>query len=102
MKTIPLPALDNLKLGKWLKGDKFTKAIVKQIANYLIPPVPAPEVTEQQQRYDAIQAQIDVHPLQKLARPNQLLKKQQQRLQLKDLWNYSCSILVFYYWRIRS
>ena len=84
VKTIPQPALDNLKLGKWSKGDEFTKAIVKQIANYLIPPAPAPEVTEQQQRYDAIQTQIDAHPLKKLPRPNQLLKKQQKRLELKE------------------
>ena len=84
VKAIPQPALDNLKLGKWLKGDEFSATIVKQIVNYLIPAVLAPEVTEQQQRCDAIQAQIDAHPLQQVSRPNQLLKKQQKRLQLRE------------------
>ncbi len=81
---ISLPSLDNLKLGKWHQGEEFTSAIANQIINYLIPAIPAPEVTEQQQRLDAVQSQLDVHPLQQVANPNRLLKKHQQRLQLRE------------------
>lgn len=81
---IPLPPLDNVKLGKWHQGDEYTTIIVKQIANYLIPPVPTPEVLEQQQRYDAVQAQLDEHPLQKVDRPGRLLKKHAKRVALRE------------------
>jgi superfamily II RNA helicase len=81
---IPLPALDNLKLGKWLQGDEFTAIAVKQIADYLIPTTPAPEVSEQQQKLDAVQKQIDQHPVQQIDNPNRLLKKHQKRLQLRE------------------
>ena len=81
---IAIPSLDNLKLGKWRKGDRDTETIVKQIINYLVPSSPAPEVAEQQQKCDSVQAQLDAHPLQKVAHPNQLLKKHQKRLQLRE------------------
>ncbi len=81
---IPLPALDNLKLGKWLQGDEFTAIAVKQIVNYLIPTTPAAEVSEQQQKLDAVQKQIDRHPVQQIDHPNRLLKKHQKRLQLRE------------------
>ena len=81
---IPVPSLDNIKLGKWHKGDEFTKISVKQIVNYLIPPLPAPEVTEQQQRLDAVQSKLDEHPLRQVDHPNRLLKKHKQRLQLRE------------------
>ncbi|MEL6439558.1 MAG: DEAD/DEAH box helicase [Cyanobacteria bacterium J06621_8] len=81
---IPLPALDNLKLGKWLQGDEATALITKQIADYLIPPTPAPEVREQQQKLDLVHRQIDEHPVQQLDNPSRLLKKHQKRLQLRE------------------
>jgi superfamily II RNA helicase len=81
---IPLPPLDNIKLGKWDRGDEFTNIIVNQIVNYLIPTTPAPEVIEQQQRLDAVQLKLDAHPLRQVTNPNRLLKKHQQRLQLRE------------------
>lgn len=81
---IPVPSLDNIRLGKWRQGDDFTAITVKQIANYLIPSVPAPEVIEQQQKLDAVQSQLDKHPLQQVDNPNRLLKKHKQRLHLRE------------------
>jgi superfamily II RNA helicase len=81
---IALPPLDNVKLGKWLKGDEFTALIVKQISDRIIPIAPAAEVTEQQQKLDRLQREIDCHPVQQVDNPNQLLKKYQKRLQLRD------------------
>ena len=81
---IPMPTLDNLKLGKWCSGDEFTAIAVRQIADYLIPQAPAAEVTEQQQKLDGIQRQIDQHPVQQVDNPNKLLKKHNKRLQLRE------------------
>ena len=81
---IALPPLDNVKLGKWLKGDEFTALIVKQISDRIIPITPAAEVTQQQQKLDRLQREIDCHPVQQVDNPNQLLKKYQKRLQLRD------------------
>ena len=87
IKEIPIPALDNIELGKWLKGDEFTAIAIKQISDYLIPLEPAPEVREQQQKLDRLQQEIDRHPVQQLENPNRLLKKHQKRLQLREKLN---------------
>ena len=81
---LPLPNLDNARLGKWHQGDETTTVICKQIANYLIPTPSAPEVIEQQQRIDQVEAKIDAHPLQKSANPGHLIKRNQRRLLLRD------------------
>ncbi len=84
IEEISIPALDNLKLGKWRKGDRETAIVLKQIPNYLIPTIPAPEVTEQQQRLDSIHKQIEQHPVRRIDNPNRLLKKHNKRLQLRE------------------
>ncbi|MEM8829088.1 MAG: DEAD/DEAH box helicase, partial [Cyanobacteria bacterium P01_G01_bin.19] len=81
---IAIPSLDNLKLGKWHKGDEASAISVKQIANYLIPPIPAPEVIEQQKKLDEVNNQIDRHPVQQVDHPSRLLKKHNKRLQLRE------------------
>ena len=84
LNEISLPPLDNLRLGKWRKGDESTAIAVKQIANYLIPTPAAPEVIEQQQKLDAVHREIDKHPIQQVDNPNRLLKKHNKRLQLRE------------------
>lgn len=84
IEEIEIPPLDNLKLGKWRKGDEATAIAIKQIVNYLIPQTPAAEVSEQQQRLDAINQKIDEHPVQQVKNPNRLLKKHNKRLQLRE------------------
>ncbi|MEM7591077.1 MAG: DEAD/DEAH box helicase [Cyanobacteria bacterium P01_A01_bin.83] len=81
---IPLPALDNTKLGKWLKGDELTAIFTSKIADYLIPIPAAPEVIEQQQKLDLVHRKIDQHPIQQVDNPSRLLKKHKQRLQLRE------------------
>ena len=81
------PALDNLQLGKWRKGDESTAIAIKRIADYLIPIPPAAEVSEQQQKLDAVQKQIDKHPVQQIDKPDRLLKKHKKRLQLREKLN---------------
>lgn len=84
LAEITTPALDNVKLGKWRKGDEITAIAVNRIADYLIPLPPASEVAEQQQKLDEIQQQLDKHPVQQTTNPNRLLKKHQKRLQLRE------------------
>ncbi|GAB4533353.1 MAG: DEAD/DEAH box helicase [Pleurocapsa sp.] len=84
ISDIALPSLDNLQLGKLGRGDEQTAIIANQIVNYLIPVPAAPEVQEQQQRLEGVQAQLDKHPLEKISRPGRLLKKQQKRLALTE------------------
>ncbi len=84
IEEIAIPPLDNLKLGKWRKGDEATAIAIKQLTNYLIPLTPAPEVSEQQQRLDAVNQKIDRHPVQQVSNPNRLLKKHNKRLQLRE------------------
>ena len=84
---IPVPDLDNIKLGKWKQGGEYTAIAVKQIANYLIPPTPSPEVSDQQQRLDEIHREIDRHPVNKVENSSRLLKKHNKRLQLRDKLN---------------
>lgn len=81
---IAVPPLDNVKLGKWLKGDEFSALMVKQISDRLMPIPPAAEVREQQQKLDRVQREIDQHPVQQAHNPNRLLKKYQQRSQLRE------------------
>jgi len=87
IENIALPPLDNIKLGKWKKGDEFSALTIKQIVNYIVPSAPAPEVVEQQQRLDYIHKEIDNHPVQKVDNPNRLLKKHNKRLQLREKLN---------------
>lgn len=81
---IPIPALNNLKLGKWLAGDEVTAIALKQLANYLIPPLTPSEIAEQQQILDQVNQQIDEHPVQQVDNPNRLLRKHNKRLQLRE------------------
>jgi superfamily II RNA helicase len=84
IKTIPIPIVDNLRLGKCCRGDEATEIFTQQIINYLIPSNSAPEITAQQQRLDLVRVQLDEHPLRNFNNPNRLLKKHQQRLLLRE------------------
>jgi superfamily II RNA helicase len=84
LAQIALPTLNNPSLGQLQTGNEQTAIIANQIANYLIPAPIAPEVQEQQLRLDAVQQQIEAHPLRKWDNPNKLLKKQQTRQALQE------------------
>ncbi|MEM6613300.1 MAG: DEAD/DEAH box helicase [Cyanobacteria bacterium P01_C01_bin.72] len=87
IKEIPPPSLDNVKLGKWRKGDEITAIAIGKISEQIIPLPPAPEVSEQQQKLDRVQQEIARHPVQQVDNPNKLLKKHQKRLQLREKLN---------------
>ena len=81
---LPLPQLDNPRLGKWQKGDETTNLLCKQITEYLVPTPAEPEVIEQQQKIEQIETKLDTHPLQKFPNPGRLIKRNRQRLQLRE------------------
>ncbi len=84
IKKIPLPPLENPRLGKGQPGDPQTLAICKQIEHNLIPAIAPPEVIEQQQKIDQLQTQLDNHPLQQWDNPGQLVKRHKQRIELRE------------------
>ncbi len=84
ISQISLPALDNVRLGKWRKGNETTAFISQQIINYLIPAPVASEISEQQQRIDFVQEQLDRHPLLRWENPGSLVKRHKQRLLLRE------------------
>jgi superfamily II RNA helicase len=81
---IPLPTLNSPRLGKIQPGNEQTALVANKIADNLIAIPVAPEVQGQQLRIDAVQKQIDKHPLGKWDNPNKLLKKQQTRQALQE------------------
>ena len=87
MTEITIPLLDNLKLGKWRKGDESTAIFIKQISDRIIPLTTTAEVREQQQKLDQVLQEIERHPVQQIDNPNKLLKKHQKRLQLREKLN---------------
>ncbi len=84
LSEILVPPLDNVQLGKWRKGDESSAIAIKQIVNYLIPIPAAAEVSEQQQKLDALAREIDRHLVHQLDKPSKILKKHQKRLQLRE------------------
>lgn len=84
ISRISLPTLNNHRLGKLQPGSEETAIIANRISDNLIP-APSPlEVAQQQTRLDAVQSQIDAHPLRKWDNPNRLLRKQQRRQSLQE------------------
>ena len=80
LESISLPDFE-LRLGRGRKGN--ADAAVIELLNNRLAPV-SPEVVEQQQRVQAVGAQIDHHPLQQLKNPGYLIKRHQQRLILQE------------------
>ena len=80
LDAITLPDFE-LRLGRGRKAN--ADAAVSDFLNNRLAPV-SPEVVEQQQRVQAVGAQIDDHPLQQLKNPGYLIKRHQQRLILQE------------------
>ncbi|TVQ47901.1 MAG: DEAD/DEAH box helicase [Gloeocapsa sp. DLM2.Bin57] len=81
---IPLPESSKMKLGRFSKGDVVTEIITQKILKNVIPTPPPPEIIEQQHRLDAVQANIDNHPLEQRKKPSEIIKQYKQRLSLRD------------------
>lgn len=82
--NLSLPNLEKVQLGPWRKGDEKTALISQQISHYCEELIDVPEVIEQQQQVDILQAKQDNHPLQQYKNPGNLIEKYQYRQQLQD------------------
>ncbi|MGF1481232.1 MAG: DEAD/DEAH box helicase [Cyanophyceae cyanobacterium] len=79
---LSLPDLESVGLGQIARGSDDTAAVSRQLPDYALPT--PPEVVEQQQRLDRVQAELDHHPLQQLAKPGTVVKRHKQRLSLQE------------------
>ncbi len=84
LAQLTLPEANNLKLGKWRKGDSNCLAISKIIMDHAKAVKIPPEIIEQQERVDVVKGMLDNHPLQQQKNPNHLIKLHKQRLQLEE------------------
>ena len=85
MTQLSVPFADNLRLGKWRKGDSSSGVISKKILEYDTPIEQGPEVANQQQRVDKLQEQLANHPLQQqCSNLGYTMKRHKQRLDLQD------------------
>lgn len=84
-RLVPPEELE-IKLGRHRKGDRASAEIASAIGDRA-PNVEQPaEILAQQQRLEAVQAQLDNHPLKQWGKPGTLIKRHKRRLSLrKDL-----------------
>ncbi|MDB9312467.1 DEAD/DEAH box helicase [Spirulina sp. CS-785/01] len=73
-----------IQLGQQRKGDESSANLAK-----LLPETPekgfaAPEVLEQQKRLEAVEEQLDNHPLNEFGKPGKLIKRHKHRLSLRQ------------------
>ncbi|MBR8827127.1 MAG: DEAD/DEAH box helicase [Gomphosphaeria aponina SAG 52.96 = DSM 107014] len=105
IETISLPDLENVRLGKWHKGDEVTGAISEMILDYAVPRQIPLEITAQEQKIEDLQQQLDNHALQQFGNPGNLIKRYHHRLSLKERLNKSQSqyqkhkTSSSYYWK---
>ncbi|MGK7877594.1 MAG: DEAD/DEAH box helicase [Xenococcaceae cyanobacterium] len=83
MDNLSVPELENVRLGRWRKGNEVTAVVSNQIPQYAVAVSSTPEVIEQQQRVDTVQVQLDNHPLQQWNNPGHLIKRHKHRLSLR-------------------
>lgn len=87
--TLTLPTALTIKAGNKCLGEETSAAVAALIPQEL-PTLDelAPEVKEQRDRMQAVEAMLDAHPLNQFGKPKSLLKKQQQlqllEVELKD------------------
>ena len=82
-KLIPPQELE-IRLGQSRKGDEESATIARQIPLTPAAIGEAPEVIAQQERLNAVEAQIDNHPLQQWGNPTALIKRHKRRLALQE------------------
>lgn len=83
MIQLSVPFADNLRLGKWRKGDSSSGVISRKILDYDIPREQKPQIANQQQRVDQLQEQLANHPLVE-HNVAYAMKRHKQRLDLQD------------------
>lgn len=83
LESLELPPELVLKPGQVRRGTKDTEALASSIPSTVELTV-APEVLAQQQLVDALQAQLEDHPLRQWGNPSNLLKRHKRRLALQE------------------
>ena len=85
MEKLFLPHLENVHLGKWLKGDESTLFVSQLINESKIESVStSEEIIEQEKRIDLVEKQLEEHPLQKVKNLSRILKNYHKRQTLKQ------------------
>jgi superfamily II RNA helicase len=80
-----LPTLENIHLGKWLKGDELTSFVSQLISKYRVESVLTnPDILEQEERIQSLEKQFQEHPLQEVNNLSHLLKSYQKRQTLRQ------------------
>jgi superfamily II RNA helicase len=82
--ALTVPEFDKVQLGAWRKGDHDTERVRRQLRESAAPLPIAPEVREQEQRCEQVQASLDRHPLQQRKNPGHLIKLHYHRLDLRE------------------
>ncbi|ACK68788.1 DSH domain protein [Gloeothece citriformis PCC 7424] len=84
ISELSLPNLEKVQLGPWRKGDEQTALMSQKISRYGEELLEAPEVIEQQQQVDILEAKLNNHPLQEYKNPGSLVEKYHYRQHLQD------------------
>jgi superfamily II RNA helicase len=80
--TLSPPEAMTVRLGQCRLGTEETVAVAQSIPE-LPAPEPSPEAIEQQQKIEAQEAQLEIHPVLEWGNPGTLLKRQRRREELK-------------------
>ncbi len=81
---LTIPEIEKVTPGILRKGDEITATISQRIANLAIPLLCEPEILKQEQRVEALSAQLSEHPLSQHKNRTQLLEKHQKRGMLRE------------------
>jgi superfamily II RNA helicase len=85
MEKLFLPTLENVHLGKWLRGDELTAFVSQLMREYKIESVSTnPDIMEQEKRIKSLEKQFQEHPLREVENLSRLLKSYQKRQTLKQ------------------
>ncbi|MEG3863599.1 DEAD/DEAH box helicase [Microcoleus sp. herbarium12] len=80
--TLSPPEAMTVRLGQCRLGTEETVAVAQSIPE-LPAPEPSPEAIEQQQKIEAQEAKLEIHPVLEWGNPGTLLKRQRRREELK-------------------
>lgn len=80
-----IPHLENVHLGKWLKGDELTQFVSQLISESKVESsFTSGEIIEQEKRIELVQKQFQEHPLQQVENLPSLLKSYHKRQVLRQ------------------
>lgn len=84
LSELSLPDLEKIKPGRCQKGDRLSEVVVAQMLRTIVPETVPEEIQTQQARVDAVEAQLESHPLSQRKNAVQILKHYQQRPLIRE------------------